>query len=298
GSVFIDGTTSVITVTPANGFSGDIDVPYAIADQDGATDTAVHTVRVVEGPPVIFQDPEPMSSPLGEVPESNTDIDVGGIIINTVRNIGDVGLYAVDLSEEGIVLDTVNSLSQLGGLGSASFGEFSIGKTINDIGRLQDLRDSSERAFPGRFSGLDVQALVGFSVRMDVDGVGAVGDSTRSGQIIVDTLKRDEIIYVEIGNSLNLDGDRRVTGYSVVQADGSPLPEWVHQADEGLLLAEAPVSGGELSLKISASTSDGTTVTRSVTLQLATGEVQELAEKGANAAKTFQQQLQEAGGGR
>ena len=35
-----------ITVTPDTGFAGEIDVPYTIEDQDGATDSAVHTVSI------------------------------------------------------------------------------------------------------------------------------------------------------------------------------------------------------------------------------------------------------------
>ena len=57
GSVTIaaDGT---ITVTPDTGFAGDIDVPYAIVDQDGATDTAIHTVTIGNAPPSVV-DPDP-----------------------------------------------------------------------------------------------------------------------------------------------------------------------------------------------------------------------------------------------
>ena len=48
-TVAVDGT---ITVTPDAGFSGDIDVPYTIVDEDGETDTAVHTVEVPNAPPI------------------------------------------------------------------------------------------------------------------------------------------------------------------------------------------------------------------------------------------------------
>jgi len=46
------GATGAITVTPNTGFVGDIDVPYVIVDQDGATDAAIHTVEVPNAPPV------------------------------------------------------------------------------------------------------------------------------------------------------------------------------------------------------------------------------------------------------
>ena len=54
-TVTADGT---ITVTPDTGFAGDIDVPYTIVDQDGATDTAIHTIEVPNTEPAVV-DPDP-----------------------------------------------------------------------------------------------------------------------------------------------------------------------------------------------------------------------------------------------
>ena len=54
-TVAADGT---ITVTPDIGYAGDIDVPYTIEDQDGAGDSAVHTVEVPNTPPAVM-DPDP-----------------------------------------------------------------------------------------------------------------------------------------------------------------------------------------------------------------------------------------------
>ena len=50
-----DGT---VTVTPDDGFSGQIDIPYDIVDQDGETDSSVHIVIVPNAPPVVA-DPDP-----------------------------------------------------------------------------------------------------------------------------------------------------------------------------------------------------------------------------------------------
>ena len=54
-TVAVDGT---ITVTPDTGFAGDINVPYTIEDQDGATDSAVHRVTIGNAPPEVM-DPDP-----------------------------------------------------------------------------------------------------------------------------------------------------------------------------------------------------------------------------------------------
>ena len=56
-----DGTVTVaadgaITVTPDTGFVGDIDVPYTIADPDGETASAVHTVVVGNAPPIALDE--------------------------------------------------------------------------------------------------------------------------------------------------------------------------------------------------------------------------------------------------
>ena len=54
-TVAADGT---ITVAPDTGYAGDIDVPYTIEDQDGATDSALHTVEVPNTAPAVV-DPDP-----------------------------------------------------------------------------------------------------------------------------------------------------------------------------------------------------------------------------------------------
>ena len=46
-------TAGAITVTPDIGFSGDVVVDYIVADEDGVTDTATHTVDVANAPPSV-----------------------------------------------------------------------------------------------------------------------------------------------------------------------------------------------------------------------------------------------------
>ena len=67
-----------ITVTPNTGFAGDIDVPYTIEDQDGATDSAVHTVTVGNAvPEVVDTDPTPGTP-------SIDPLDAGNIIVPAI----------------------------------------------------------------------------------------------------------------------------------------------------------------------------------------------------------------------
>ena len=48
GTLAQDAGDGVWTFTPAPGFSGDAVINYTITDQDGATDSAIHTVTVAE----------------------------------------------------------------------------------------------------------------------------------------------------------------------------------------------------------------------------------------------------------
>ena len=68
-SVAANGT---ITVTPNTGFAGNINVPYTIEDQDGTTDTAVHTVTIGNAAPeVIDPDPTPGTPSLDPLDAEN-----------------------------------------------------------------------------------------------------------------------------------------------------------------------------------------------------------------------------------
>ena len=68
-TVATDGT---ITVAPVTGFAGNINVPYVIEDQDGATDTAVHTVTIGNAPPeTIDPDPTPGTPSLDPLDAEN-----------------------------------------------------------------------------------------------------------------------------------------------------------------------------------------------------------------------------------
>ena len=53
-------TNGTITVTPDTGFAGNVNVPYTIEDQDGASDSAIHTVVVPNTPPdIVISNPAP-----------------------------------------------------------------------------------------------------------------------------------------------------------------------------------------------------------------------------------------------
>jgi hypothetical protein len=131
----------------------------------------------------------------------------------------------------------------------------------------------------------------GHSVRIDVPGTLSLAGSDLNGQIVVETLVREQVIYVEIKSTMDLTDERRIVDYKVVRFDGRPLPWWVRQAHKGLLLLEVPAEGGQLDLRITAMHANGETTEKSVKLQLATGDVQNLVTIGPQPGSTFDSQL-------
>ena len=69
-------TDGKITVTPNTGFAGDIDVPYTIVDQDGATASNIHRVVTGNAPPevidpcLLYTSPSPRDATLSRMPSS------------------------------------------------------------------------------------------------------------------------------------------------------------------------------------------------------------------------------------
>ncbi len=93
GTLVQDPATFAWTFTPAPGFSGPAVINYTIEDQDGATDSAIHTIDVPNVPPVLI-DPEPVPG----TPEIDP-ADPGNLIVRGNDNeplILDLGPYFRD----------------------------------------------------------------------------------------------------------------------------------------------------------------------------------------------------------
>ncbi len=264
-----DGT---FTYAPQFGFSGDDSFVVRVSDGNGGTDDVTVSVVVtsVASVPLAVELPI-LRGPLPPVAAPQS-IVIDGIILETVDTIDVLGDRGIGIDVPGIVINTVNSIGRLEWFHSLSSGH---GWSVAPILRMVDLGRLVERGasvFPQANGFWDVRSFTGYSLRMTVDAV----DDTASdaGQIVVETLMRDRTILVEISDTLASDGGPQVDSYSVLQADGRPLPSWAQAADAGLLLMEVPVDGGVLDLLITAHLADGSVITRAVTLQLSSGEVQ------------------------
>jgi len=129
-----NGTVTVaasgtITVTPDTGFAGDINVPYAIADADGATDTAIHTVEVANAPPVVI-DPDPAPGT-----PSIDPLDAENIIVPAV----DGQMVTIDLDDylsdpNGNLLDITPGILPAGATFNAATNELIFTPTVGNTG--------------------------------------------------------------------------------------------------------------------------------------------------------------------
>ena len=290
-------TDGSYTFTPAADYNGPVPVAtYTVSDGNGGTDTATLTLAVNA-----VNDAKPLSLAFPENSESTRaeqeydaaagELSAEGMVLDAVDEIRDLENRDIHLDAEGIVLTTVDKIYALNGTKSLSSESAAESSPIKDVSTLKWLADTADQAFGTAFSTSDVQALVGYSIRMDIAGTATAGDSVQDAQIVVDTLLRDQVIFVEIGSTLELKSDHHIVNYSILQADGRPLPNWINQAGNGLLLVEPPANGGEIDLMIIAEHANGSTTIKAVTIQLETGQVNHLQQDYLPHGSMFQDQL-------
>lgn len=170
----------------------------------------------------------------------------------------------------------------------------SIGEVIENADRLRSSAIEAQTTFGAAIDGVDLKPRSGFSLRLNVDGFTAHNNETVVGQIMVETLSIDEVIFIRISDTLGRSTNDAIVGYRVLQADGRPLPDWVRQVDGGLLLIEVPAGELNLDLKLTTVSESGEMIKRVFSVELKTGEV---SEKSLDVwrASTFSEQLRAAG---
>ncbi|MCH9806872.1 MAG: cadherin-like domain-containing protein, partial [Alphaproteobacteria bacterium] len=281
------------TYVPAEGFQGVDTFTVQVDDGHGGKVSLVVTINVTPNPgagfeqflPVELRDglPGPFKLSADFFSGDNNDLSQSG-------GIGELPGDNTELTQNGIILDTVNGIEDLGGIGAVTGSILA----STDPDRLDQLARQATQTFGSSAGFWNSQSLTGFSLRAEISGIPAAGDATRNGQIIVDTIIKDRIIYIEMSNDLNHSQHGPVTEYAIKQADGRPLPDWAKQAQNGLLLAEPPPGQKVLETEIVAVLEDGTSITHRVAIQLASGEVRLIGQSDAPHAPTFQQQIDDA----
>ncbi len=238
--------------------------------------------------------------PAGPGPQS-------GFVLDTVANFAGAGSLvssntALDINLAGIIVATANDIDPLGGIaalpGAEEAGSYQgpqpVIATIIEHEARRAMAERAAETFGQTFTSWGPEGLTGFSLRQPIDT-----DLARDvGKVVIDTLVRDRILYVELSNELAGHTDFRVTGYRVLQGDGSPLPQWIHEAENGALIAEVPADVSEISLRIFAILNDGSALESRVVIQSATGEIQaQPFDEQRRDAETFGEQLKRQKGG-
>jgi large repetitive protein len=195
--------------------------------------------------------------------QSRTFIDVPLIIDRTVNEFRSLG-GTPSLFGERPLLTAVNGIGWLRGMGELDVNGHPVNEVVGYIDRIRDMRFGLDRLFDPRFGDFMVDTLTGFSVR-ELD--------TGNDQIIIESVVRDRVIYMEI-RDIGDGNDPRVVEYQLRMRDGQPLPDWIRMDARGLAIIERPVDAQEIRLILRAIRADGSVIEIPVVIQGATGEIQ------------------------
>ena len=114
-------------------------------------------------------------------------------------------------------------------------------------------------------------------------------------QLVIRSLLRERVLYVEINYFVVSNPDLQTSSYDVRLANGDPLPSWLRLDDKGgLLSGEPPVDVQDIQLRIEVTLSDGTSVVRYVSVDTFTGEItamRDLNQEMVASAAVFTEQL-------
>ncbi len=271
-----DGTLSYIA--PAD-FQGGATITYIISDGRGGFNQSIVTVTVTQAGADLnaLLGVKPAEIPDGwlvdAIRDQTSEFITVPLIIDDMANAFRSLRNTPDLSGNRPLLTAINGISSLRGIGELDAGGHPIDQVSGQIDRMRDLRFGVDRLFDPRFGDFIPKALTGFSVRQL---------STGNDQVMIESVVRDRVIYMEI-RDIGKDSDPRIIEYQLRSRDGKPLPGWIRMDARGLAIIERPVDAETVHLIVRAIRADGKVIEIPVLVQGATGEIQ-LDEK-INAAK-------------
>jgi large repetitive protein len=282
-----DGT---VTFTPAPNFTGEALITYTVSDRNGGTATAVVRVDVQGAGRNIntLLGNQPVGIPDGWLVDrirnqSEEFITVPLIVDQTANDFRSLNPTAM-LYGKRPLLDAVNAMGWLRGTPDHDAVGHPISETVDYIDRIRDIRFGADRLFDPRWGDFMVKTLTGFSVRQLDTGF---------DQIMIDSVVRDRVIYMEV-KDIGKDSDPRIVEYQLRSRDGTPLPDWIRMDSRGLAIIERPADAQEIRLIVRAIRADGQVFDIPVVVQGATGEIQldeKLSGKKISAAETLSQKL-------
>ena len=212
-----------------------------------------------------------------------------------------------------------NGLGSLQGTNSLSGPRGIIGSVVHNIDEVTQRHDRLDRIEPERTTLWTPLGLTGFSLHYQPTENATATSDGNSRHVVFESLVRENVLYVQM-RSIISDKDLRVLDpdlvgpsdkgatigrdvavvrYGVTQADGRPLPGWLREADKGQLMGLRPADAGRIELRIVAQFSDGSTMTRFVTIDTNSGEISPLRGRDLSQAapRTFSEHFDGAGAG-
>ena len=273
GSVVVAADGKIILV-PNDDFSGVIDVPYTIADQDNAVSNAIHTVEVASAP---IAEPEPAPAR----PEAPVNLDIltvvpsvprptivsnSGFERESDRTVTDAELVILDAVEE---LDTLNSVD-LVSLVNLDTPDLNVTEAVA-------MESVPTVVYPGS---------EGFSSGKGYPGTFSVDPTDECGRFFIDTVTRDSMLSVITRSTIDPVKSSGVVRFSAMLANGEPLPDWVSPIGDGEYLIDPSIGVDSIALKLTAHRESGWGLERYVEIDTATGEITELMPPSGDAEAT------------
>ncbi len=251
-------------------FQGVATITYIVSDGQGGFVESTATVIVTQAnanvndllgnPGIGYPDSERLNTTLDPITEFITT----PLIIDDTANSFQSLNNTPDLNGNRPLLTAVNGLRSLNGMGELDIDGSPIGEVVDQLDQIRDLRFGADRLFDPRFGDFLVEGLTGFSVRQL---------STGSDQVMIESVVRDRVIYIEV-RDIGAESDPRMVEYQLRTRDGSPLPSWIRMDARGLAIIERPVDAETVRLIVRAIRADGQVTEIPVIVQGATGEIQ------------------------
>ncbi|GAA0477594.1 hypothetical protein GCM10009096_19360 [Parasphingorhabdus litoris] len=269
GTVVINPDGTISHFAPAE-FQGVATITYIVSDGQGGFVESTATVIVTQAnanvnellgnPGIGYPDSEPPSTTIDPNMEFITTPLIIDDTVNSFRSLNNTP----DLGGDRPLLTAVNGLRSLNGVGAFDVNGNPISDVVDQLDKIRDLRFGADRLFDPRFGDFLVEGLTGFSVRQL---------STGSDQVMIESVVRDRVIYMEV-RDIGAESDPRITEYQLRTRDGSPLPGWIRMDARGLAIIERPVDAETVRLIVRAIRADGQVIEIPVVIQGATGEIQ------------------------
>ena len=278
-----DGT---FTYLPGRHYNGADSFSYIVSDGTATVERTV-TITVTPVNNEMSTPPDSGAPPLTRaIDQPSETFLIGGMVLDTLNDLGPLGGGASGTGVDGIVLGAVNGINRLSSFNTGIASVADVARPL-DPARSRELwyRSTALVSSLSRHLG-EVDGLTGFSLRLTVDNGGIVG-GTRT-QVIIETLVRDRTLILQLSNSLG----KGVADYRVLRADGGARPTWLDRVGPNTLMGQRPADVDTVRLRVIVVFEDGMSETKDVEIEMLSGEIKALvAGKRADLARPFMDQF-------